>query len=165
MLNRMGIRDRLADLKSYLEDLKPIGTLTLEEYKSDSIRRYAIERLMELIIECAIDINGMIITGTRRRPPRDYRSSFLDLVDTGAISSELASSLAPMARLRNMLAHEYETMNDEEIHSYIPVVLDLFSNYLREIQQYIERDEKDEDDTKGRDYSRGVGHQTQTGDI
>lgn len=143
MRNKGAIRARLIDLKGYLEDLRPMRDLTLDEYKADPIRKYATERLMELIIECAIDINGLIITGEGGRPPRDYRSSFLDLGDIGVISSDFASELAPMARLRNMLAHEYETMNDEEIHSHIPVVLDLFSRYLDEICRYIEGERDD----------------------
>jgi len=137
MLNLLGIRARLADLRKYLTELEPLLDITLDEYKSDYIRRHAIERLMELIIECAIDINGLIIAGEGRRPPRDYRSSFLELGEVDVIPPDFASSLAPMARLRNLLAHEYETMDDEEIHRNIPIVFNLFKRYLKEISQYI----------------------------
>jgi len=139
MLNAIGIRSKLADLRRYLEELESLKGITLEEYKTDSIRRYAIERLIELIIECAIDINGLLIVGLGGRPPGSYRSSFLELGTLGVLSEEFSSSLAPMARLRNMLAHEYETMNDEEIHASIPVVLSLFKRYLREISDFLER--------------------------
>ena len=140
MLNRLGIRTRLADLGRYLDELEPLRDITLEEYEDDAIRRHAIERLMELIIECAIDINGLIITGGGDRPPGDYRSSFLELATIGVVSPEFASSLAPMARLRNTLAHEYEVMNDEEIHANIPLVLNLFSRYIAEISRYIDKE-------------------------
>jgi len=140
MLNQLGIRARLADLRRYFDELEPLRDITLEEYKDDAIHRYAIERLMELIIECSIDINGLIIAGRGRRPPGDYRSSFLELATIGVVSPEFASSLAPMARLRNMLAHEYEAMNDEEIHANIPLVLNLFSRYIAEISRYIDKE-------------------------
>jgi len=140
MLNQLGIGTRLTDLRRYFDELEPLRNITLEEYKDDSIRRHAIERLIELIIECAIDINGLIIAGSGRRPPGDYRSSFLELTTIGVVSFEFASSLAPMARLRNMLAHEYEAMNDEEIHANIPLVLNLFSQYIAEIFHYIDKE-------------------------
>jgi uncharacterized protein YutE (UPF0331/DUF86 family) len=140
MLNQPGIRTRLADLRKYFDEMEPLRDITLEEYKGDAIRRHAIERLMELIIECSIDINGLIIAGSGRRPPGDYRSSFLELATIGVVSPEFASSLVPMARLRNMLAHEYEAMNDEEIHANIPLVLNLFSQYFAEISRYIKEE-------------------------
>ena len=104
MLNQLGIRTRLADLRTYFDELAPLRDITLEEYKGDAIRRHAIERLIELIIECSIDINGLIITGRGRRPPGDYRSSFLELTTIGVVLPEFASSLAPMARLRSARA-------------------------------------------------------------
>ena len=139
MLNHHGIQARLADLGQYLADLEPMRDLSFEAYAADLWRRRGIERTLELIIECAIDINGLLIVGSGGRPPQDYRTSFLELGKRGILEASLSLQLAPMARLRNALAHEYESMDDEDIHAQIVPLLDLFARYLEEVRGYLAR--------------------------
>ena len=137
MLNEHGIHSRLADLREYLSELEPMRTLSFEHYESDLLLRRAVERMMELLIECAIDINGLLIVGSGSRPPRDYRTSFLALGEMGIVGADQSAQLASMARLRNALAHEYESMDDQEIHANIVIVLDLFAHYLESVTRFL----------------------------
>lgn len=144
MLNEHGIYSRLADLREYLSELELMRELSFEGYESDLLRRRAIERILKLIIECAIDINDLLIVGSGRRPPKNYRASFLQLGDIGVVGADFSEQLAAMARLRNALAHEYESMSDREIHPNIITVLELFSRYVKEVTRYLVTSQEEE---------------------
>jgi uncharacterized protein YutE (UPF0331/DUF86 family) len=139
MLNHQGVQTRLTDLQQYLNELEPMRTVGLAEYETNLWQRRGIERTLELIIECAIDINGLLIVGSGGRPPRDYRTSFLELGRLGIVAGDLSLALEPMAHLRNLLAHEYEAVADRDVHAQIVPVLDLFGRYLEEVNEYLSR--------------------------
>ncbi len=51
------IRQKLAELSQYLDELEPLTTCEFKEYQADYVKRHAIEKLLELIVEIASDIN------------------------------------------------------------------------------------------------------------
>jgi len=101
------IRRKLSRLNMYLERLKPILQKKLEDYKSDFYLKSSTERLIQLIVECASDINNHVVVETENRPPEDYSVSFIKASDVGLISRELAERLKGSAGMRNILVHEY----------------------------------------------------------
>ena len=101
------IRRKLSRLNMYLERLKPILQKKLEDYKSDFYLKFSTERLIQLIVECASDINNHVVVETENRPPEDYSVSFIKASDVGLISRELAERLKGSAGMRNILVHEY----------------------------------------------------------
>ena len=58
------IRRKIAVIIENLNLLKPIQNMTQEEYIDDIYKRKATERLLQELIEAAIDINTQIITQT-----------------------------------------------------------------------------------------------------
>lgn len=52
---------KLDKLQSYYTELKYLSSISLNEYISNSIYRRAVERTMQLIVECATDINNMLL--------------------------------------------------------------------------------------------------------
>ena len=58
------IRRKFAVIVENLNLLKPIQNMTQEEYIDDIYKRKATERLLQELIEAAIDINTQIITQT-----------------------------------------------------------------------------------------------------
>ena len=61
MLDKAFLRRKLVALHGYLKELDAISQLTFVEYKTDFVRRHAAEKVVELIVEEAIDINRAII--------------------------------------------------------------------------------------------------------
>ena len=105
------IRRKLAIITENLAALKPIETIAEEEYIRDIYKRKATERLLQELIEAAIDINSHIIVQTGNTAPDDYYESFIKAGELGIIPSTLAERLAPSAGLRNRLVHEYVDVN------------------------------------------------------
>ncbi len=133
------MRRKLARLNMYLEKLRPIAQKTLTEYKSDFYLKSSAERLMQLIVECATDINNHVVVETGNRPPEDYTVSFIRAVEAGLISRELAEKLKGSAGMRNVLVHEYMEIDDEKVYSAIPAAIKEYKEYIKQVDEFIGR--------------------------
>ena len=86
---------KLNKLYTYYAELKNSSTISLEEYKHNSIYRRAIERTMQLIVECATDINNMLLRMNGSKGASDYFNSFIDIAELNIIPVEFALEIAP----------------------------------------------------------------------
>jgi hypothetical protein len=69
---------------SYIQELEPLGKqYAVDEYCANGLVKHSAERLIELIVEAAVDINGLIATMRGLPPPKDYYVSFLELGQQG----------------------------------------------------------------------------------
>ncbi|MEW5705256.1 MAG: DUF86 domain-containing protein [Actinomycetota bacterium] len=144
MLNTALVRRKLISLQGYLKELKQLSNISLQEYKGDFTKRRAIERLIQLLVETASDINAHVLIEETGEPPRDYYTSFIRASDVGLISYELAESLAPSAGLRNRIVHEYEILKDEIVYASIKQAIDKYARYVQEVNAFLEtKDNKD----------------------
>ncbi|OGQ52195.1 MAG: hypothetical protein A3J24_12870 [Deltaproteobacteria bacterium RIFCSPLOWO2_02_FULL_53_8] len=131
------VRRKLAVIVEALNALAPIKGMTAEQYQDDLYKRKAAERLMQELIEAAIDINTHIIVHTGNTSPDDYYESFIRLGELKVISMTLAEKLAPSAGLRNRLVHEYDTLKDSIVLKAIDTAEGLYPQYIKEIDGYI----------------------------
>jgi uncharacterized protein YutE (UPF0331/DUF86 family) len=131
------IRRKLAIIAENLAALKPIETITKEEYIKDVYKRKATERLLQELIEAAIDINSHIIVQSSKTAPDDYYESFMKVGELGMISSNLAEKLAPSAGLRNRLVHEYDMLDHSLILEAVKMAEKLYPEYIKEIETFI----------------------------
>jgi len=69
MSDRDRICAKLGKLHSYYAEIKSLSSISQEEYMANSIYRRAVERTMQLIIECAIDINNMLLKMQAKEEP------------------------------------------------------------------------------------------------
>lgn len=131
------IRRKLALIIENLKALEPISGIAKEEYIKDIYKRKAAERLLQELIEAAIDINTHIIVQTGSTAPDDYYESFIDAGRLKIISMDLAEKLAPSAGLRNRLVHEYDLLEHEMVLDAVRRALKLYPLYVKEIEDYI----------------------------
>ncbi len=52
---------------------------SLKEYQADHVKRYAVERLIELIVEYATDTNRHVVEVSGAAPPQTYYSTFEEM--------------------------------------------------------------------------------------
>ena len=116
MVDNIVICKKLKQLASYYQELEQIATgQTFDNYRKQIVTKRAVERDIQLIVECATDINNMILKQLSKGPAKDYFNSFIDLADNQVIEMDFALKLAPSTGLRNILVHEYEKI-DDQIH-------------------------------------------------
>src|SRR3989338_9885493 len=139
MLDRLLVERKARQLAQYLDELKAFEAMSLTAFTEDTTKRYAAERLMQLIVDEAIDINASLILASRHAPPKDYYSSFVQLASLGVCPRSLGLTLAPTTALRNALVHEYEEVDVREVHRNIRRFLSLYPNYLQSVLRFLRR--------------------------
>lgn len=133
------MRRKLSRLNMYLEKLKPISKKSFKDYTSDFYLKTSTERLIQLIVECASDVNNHVVVETKNRPPEDYSISFIKAAEVGAISMDLANRLKGSGGMRNILVHEYMEINDEKVYRSLPLAIKDFKQYIKEVEKFIEK--------------------------
>ncbi len=136
-LDRAIIERKLGVMVESLKALEPAERMTLEEYETNLYMRKATERLLQELIESAIDINIHIVVNIKGTAPDDSYRSFIMLGELGVIPAELSKKLAPSAGLRNIIVHEYDTIDNSLILSAVKKARTLYRDYIRAIEEYI----------------------------
>jgi uncharacterized protein YutE (UPF0331/DUF86 family) len=133
------IRRKLAVIIENLKALEPIKGMSKADYVEDIYKRKATERLLQELIEAAIDINTHIIVQTGNPAPDDYYESFIKVGELKVLGSNLAERLAPSAGLRNRLVHEYDLLKHSLVLDAVKMAEDLYPEYIKEIDDYLSR--------------------------
>jgi uncharacterized protein YutE (UPF0331/DUF86 family) len=133
------IRAKIAIIQDNLKALEPIKEMSRDEYLRDLYKRKATERLLQELIEAAIDINTHIVVGSGYAPPDDYYQSFKRAGELGFLSLDLAEKLAPSAGLRNRLVHEYDRIDHSIILKAVSMAQELYPRYIEEISAFLSR--------------------------
>ena len=137
MLDKAYLRRRLGSLTTSLNELDAISQLTLAQYKTDFVRRHAAEKVVELIIEDAIDINRALIEAAHLQPPQTGYNTFVELEHLGILPRGLTSRLANATGLRNRLVHRYEEIDHKMVYDSLKPLLRNYRKYARLIEDYL----------------------------
>lgn len=106
---------KLSSLERYLADLRPHAGKSVEEIRE---RPYEVERLLELVVQVAVDIVTHEL-GERGITPESYRAAFVRAGEEGLLPPGLSERLADAAGLRNVLVHMYDTIDYEILASSV----------------------------------------------
>lgn len=137
-LNKDLLCQKLIDLAQYLGELEPLSTLSFEEYRADYVQRHAVEKLIELIVETASDINRHILETRGGPPPTTYFSTFDELGASGVLPRTLAVRLASTTGLRNRLVHGYEKVEHQIVHRSLKSLIRDYRQYLVKMNDYVQ---------------------------
>jgi uncharacterized protein YutE (UPF0331/DUF86 family) len=136
LLDRERLLSKIDVLDGYLKELREILPASFEEYKKVEKRR-ACERLLQVSIECVIDICGLMVIGLRLGLPAEEDDLFDKLEQAGIITSSRKESLKEMKGFRNILVHEYGQVNDMIVYEILQNNLNDFEAFKQEILQAI----------------------------
>jgi uncharacterized protein YutE (UPF0331/DUF86 family) len=139
-LDREIIQRKITIIIENLKALETIKNMVKEEYLADLYKRKATERLLQELIEAAIDINIHLISATGHPSPDDYYESFIRMGELDIISLDLADRLAPSAGLGNRLVHEYDRLDHSMVLTAVKSAEDLYPKYIKEVNNYISKE-------------------------
>lgn len=132
MLDRKRILTKIDELDSYLNELFQVIPANFSKYQQIEKKR-SCERLLQLGVECAIDTCKLFVSGLRLGLPSEENDLFDKLKKKGIISEEMVSLLKEMRGFRNILIHEYATVNDELVYEALQTRLEDFKRFKKEI--------------------------------
>ena len=106
---------RLLSLHESLKELEREAAGDAHALARDSILRAAVERWIQVAIESCIDVAYHIVASEGWTPPESGRAAFASLASHGKLPPDLAGRLADAAALRNLLVHDYVTVDLEKL--------------------------------------------------
>ena len=137
-INLTTLANKVERMTERLERLSCYRDYTLEEYLSDQDAQIIVERLLELVIQSAIDINKALLKQVFEKNIESNFDSFIEAGNCGFIPNNLAQKLAPSGSFRNVLAHEYDDIIPKEVYTNFSKGLEQYLQYLEAIQNYLD---------------------------
>lgn len=140
MPNKNLILRKIKQILEYLKELKTYEKLSRKDFLSNFEKYHTVERLIQLIVDTAVDINQHILVDSGSQPADDYFNSFIKLSSFKIYSGEFAKKIAESAGLRNRIIHEYggEEFSYDILYDSVKDALKIYPEYLTKIQAYIE---------------------------
>lgn len=136
-LNRTLVTKRIKDLEQYLTELEPYLAIGVEKYLKDREKRYIVERLIQLIVEVASDINRDIIEQAHNTPADTYYNTFMRLTELEIFPEKLSQRLASSTGLRNRLVHRYEDVEHKIVYHAAVRMLEDYRRYIQLVHKYV----------------------------
>ena len=95
MVDHERILAKLDDLDGYIRELRAVAPQDFAAYRKTEKKR-ACERLLQIAVECVIDICNLFVTGLRLGLPAEENDLFEKLADAGVISPHMGITLMEM---------------------------------------------------------------------
>lgn len=140
---------RLRLIEAALSDLAGLRGATEATLRAEPLTRAAAERLLQVVVDLAFDVNSHLAVARLGRAPDTGRQSFLDLAEAGVLSAEVAERLAPAAGLRNVLVHHYVDVRVDLVAAAIGTVLDDFPDYVTAVARFLHAEDQRGDPRPG----------------
>ena len=130
----MGMRsdDKRDEIEKYLAEFESIMPLDFEEYKKSIKQKAYSERYFEKIVEAVIDLTYILIKEKGLKISEDDQNSFNVLRDNKIISEVTCEKLKLAKGMRNVISHEYGTIDDRIVFNSVT------KNLIRDVKRFLE---------------------------
>ena len=130
-----------AKVNKIQEDLRQLSRF--KDYpQSKIIKDYdthkIVERILELVINEAIDINQHLIAESNLgKLPYDFKESFTLLTNIKVYPKDFGKEISKSAGLRNILVHQYGNLDEKIFYQSIKTCLKQYHAYCNYILKYL----------------------------
>lgn len=130
------IKDKIEEIRKFLDELEQIKPESLEKYSSDIKEKAACERYVEKIVEAVTDLAYLLIKEKELGKPGDDQSAYLILKEEGIITSESYAKIKEAKGMKNIISHQYGNVDDEIVYETITEELyEDIENFLKDIEK------------------------------
>ncbi|MBI2668692.1 DUF86 domain-containing protein [Candidatus Woesearchaeota archaeon] len=130
--------ERLDFLQSEMRELPEMRAITSVQYEQDKLQRRNLERWAENILNALIDIAKIIIASQKKEMPKTYEAALSAFGVFAGLSKIESEKFAGLARLRNLLTHEYLDILFEKIQEFIHEFPKFYGKIAKPIEKYTE---------------------------
>lgn len=131
------INKRLIFLDSELKDIDKFRDLDQSTYEKDGAKRREVERLIENLMNAAIDIAKTLLASEKRKIPDSYKEILRNVYLIPGFSEKLGEQLSEWASLRNILAHEYLDIRFQQIKKFIGNNKPYFEEFIKKVKELL----------------------------
>jgi len=117
-------------LRGYLEKLHILAVIPEEEFLQDFTKVESAKHLLQVSIECCLDIAHHVVADEGYRRPADYYDTFVVLHENGILPEDSMPTLRKMVSFRNRVVHLYWEVDDATVYRILQENLDDFETYI-----------------------------------
>lgn len=128
---------KISRLKQYLNYLKELRKSSIEEFMGDFRVSGSTERYLQVAIESVIDIGNEIISSLQLKRPERYRDIPYILSEAEIIPENLAEAIASMIGFRNLLVHDYASINLTMVYEFLQTKLQDFEEFMKYVFKWL----------------------------
>lgn len=139
MIDKGLVKNKMADIQGYYKELEALLGEETSEIINDNLKLHSTERLFQLIVDAAVDINTHIIVESDLPVPNDYQSTFITLAENKVFPMEFALKIAPSVGLRNLIVHKYGKVDLIKMVDDIKKDISDYLKYLKLINEFLEK--------------------------
>lgn len=125
--------DELEQVTSELVDTLP---KSYQEYSNSPVVRRAVERLIQICIECIMDICSILNKKMRLGVPKTSNDIFEHLENT-VFSESMVEKLRGMKSFRNRIVHRYGEIDDKMVYDIVQQSIGHFREFGLELRKFL----------------------------
>lgn len=129
----------LQRLEDYLKSLREHQKVTQDELEDSDVLLTYVERKLQLAAQVSIDLGNHLISSFGFEIPKDYKDIFEILAKEGVISKNLCSSMKKIAGFRNILVHDYLSIDVGKVADILHYGLDDLEDFSTAIVEFFEK--------------------------
>ncbi|HIJ88427.1 MAG TPA: DUF86 domain-containing protein [Desulfuromonadales bacterium] len=139
MVDKALVFRKIASLSEYQKQVSEYSALTVEQYRSDWKIQRIVERTLQMMIELCADIANHVISDNGLRIPETYADTFRVLAENNILAPDKLAVMEKMSKFRNIVVHQYETVDAEIVILVLRRHLDDFKQFSDSVIQFINR--------------------------
>lgn len=121
----------LSKLRGFQDKLNILAQSDFGEFAQDFTKVESAKHLLQISVECCLDLAHHIIADAGMRTPADYYDSFVVLNEAGILPDDFMPTLRRMVSFRNRVVHLYWDVDES-------VVYDILHNHLSDFDMFVQ---------------------------
>ena len=137
MIDKNLIKKKLGELENYILTLEGLRTYSITELQKNREKLWSVEHGLQLTVQLVIDMGNHILAAIGEQEIEDYVDVIDKLGERGIIPLEFSQTIRGMAGFRNILIHEYATVDIKKVYDVLHNQLDDFRKFARYVNAYL----------------------------
>lgn len=137
MVDKQRVAKYIQELEGYLSHLAELQRYPEEEFLSDWRIYELADRQLHLALETFLTIGEAVISESGFRKPDTYADIPRILHENKVIEKQLSDKLVDLARLRNVLVHDYLFLDHERVYQHVRTDARVIEEFIDAIRRFV----------------------------
>jgi uncharacterized protein YutE (UPF0331/DUF86 family) len=137
MVDKPRLAKYIQELDTYLQHLDELQKYPLQEFLSDWRISDLADRQLHITLETFLTIGEMVISEFGFQKPETYAEIPRILFENKVIGLELKEQLVDLARLRNVLVHDYIRLDHERVYQHVQKDTGVIREFIDAVKKFV----------------------------
>lgn len=126
------------NLRDFQNKLSILAEYSRDDFSQDFTKVESAKHLLQVSIECCLDLAHHIVASEVYRTPQDSYDTFVVLNEEGILPDSFLPVLRQMVSFRNRVVHLYWDVSDTTVYDIIQQNLDDFDTFVGYVLKFID---------------------------